>query len=50
MSYLWELFGRRNAPGIAMAVRALRLAISRDEITAVAIDYIGRLRAVFEEA
>lgn len=43
VGYLTELFGRRGGPGIAMAARALRLAIPEEQITAVAPAYVGRL-------
>jgi hypothetical protein len=50
MGYLFELFGRRGAQGIAMAARALRFSIPENEITALATAYIGRLQSAVEVA
>jgi hypothetical protein len=43
ISYLAELFGRRNGDGTQMAIRALRLAIPEAQVATLATDYIGRL-------
>jgi hypothetical protein len=50
IGYLFELFGRRGAQGIAMAARALRLAIPEAEIIALATAYVERLRSALEDA
>lgn len=44
IAYLEELFGRRGAPGTAMAARALRLAIPETQVATLATGYIARLR------
>jgi hypothetical protein len=44
LGYLIEYFGRRRAPGVAMASRALRLAIPEDQLTAVATAFVEQLR------
>lgn len=41
--YLNELFGRRGAPGIRMAARALRLAIPEERVEAICIAYVRAL-------
>ena len=38
-----ELFGRRRAEGMQMAIRALRLAIPEAQVVGVTTDYMGRL-------
>ena len=38
-----ELFGRRRAEGMQMAIRALRLAIPETQVVGVTTDYMGRL-------
>jgi hypothetical protein len=43
ITYLNELFGRRGAPGIQMATRALRLAIPEAQIATLAPSFITRL-------
>ena len=43
ITYLNELFGRRGAPGIQMATRALRLAIPEEQIATLAPSFITRL-------
>jgi hypothetical protein len=48
LMYLSQLFGRRRAAGIAMAARALRLAIPEEQITVVATAYIGRISSVLD--
>lgn len=45
ISYLVELFGRRNGEGVRMAIRALQLAIPEEQVVALATGYIGRLAA-----
>ncbi len=50
IGYLFELFGRRGGQGIAMAARALRLAIPEDEIDALATAYIRRLSSALAAA
>jgi hypothetical protein len=50
LGYLFDLFGRRGAPGIRMAARALRLAIPEDEITTLATAYVAQLRSVVDDA
>ena len=50
IGYLAELFSLRNSEGIAMATRALRTAIPPDEIAALAISYIQRIRATIAAA
>ena len=50
IGYVSELFGRRGAPGVAMALRALRLAIPEAEVTAFATGYVGRLLSELERA
>ncbi len=35
LTYLTDLFGRRSGQGVAMAQRALRLAIDSDEVAAL---------------
>lgn len=45
VSYLTELFGRRNGDGVQMAIRALRLAIPEAQVATLATDYINRLTA-----
>lgn len=44
LQYLQELFGSRGAPGVQMAIRALRLAISEDEIAVLTTSFAGSLR------
>jgi len=43
IDYIRELFGRRNAEGVRMAVRALRLSIREPEIVSVTASYMTRL-------
>jgi len=43
LGYLATLFGRSNGAGISMAVDALRLAVSEDEIRAVCVAFVERL-------
>jgi hypothetical protein len=50
IDYLIELFGRRNGPGVQMAVRALRLAIPEAQVATLATDYIGRLATALGKA
>lgn len=49
VTYLAELFGRRGGDGIEMATRALRLAIPKDQIIALATAYIGRMFNALDE-
>lgn len=44
LQYLGELFGRRGAPGIQMAARALRVGIPEDRVEAICIAYMSALR------
>lgn len=43
MSYFEELFGRRNGEGIAMARRALRVAMPEERVRAICLAYSGEL-------
>lgn len=43
LDHLGEAFGRRGAPGIAMATRALRLAVAPEAIEALCVAYLARL-------
>jgi hypothetical protein len=45
MTYLEELFGRRNGEGIAMAIRALRVAMPEERVRAICLAYSAELRA-----
>jgi hypothetical protein len=47
--YLAELFQRRGSPGVAMATRALRLAIPEAEVATLATAYTDRLLAAAGE-
>lgn len=44
VQYLGELFGRRGAPGIQMAARALRVGIPEDRVEAICVAYMRALR------
>ena len=44
MARFEELFGRRGGAGIAMAVRALRLAMPEERVRAICLAYAARLR------
>jgi hypothetical protein len=46
IAQLDALFGRRGSPGILTAVRALRLAVPREEVVAVATAYVRTLRGI----
>jgi hypothetical protein len=46
MTYLEELFGRRNGEGIAMAIRALRVAMPEERVRAICLAYSAELAAV----
>ncbi len=39
LAYLGELFGRRGRPGIQMAARALRLALTEQQVETVCVSY-----------
>lgn len=41
--YLDELFGRRGAPGVQMAVRALNLALTQQEVETICVAYTQAL-------
>jgi hypothetical protein len=41
--YIEQLFGRRGAPGIEMAARALRAAMPEDRIEALCVAYVAAL-------
>ncbi len=45
LTYFEELFGRRNGEGIAMAIRALRVALPEDRVRAICLAYSEQLRA-----
>jgi hypothetical protein len=45
ITYFEELFGRRNDEGIAMAIRALRLAMPEERVRAICLAYSAELRA-----
>lgn len=49
IGYLDELFGHRTGAGIRMAVRALRLAISAQEVSTFATTYTRRMVAAATE-
>jgi hypothetical protein len=49
IGYLVELFGRPNAQGVQMAVRALQLAIPEAQVATLATGYIDRLIAALGE-
>lgn len=44
--YLEMLFGRRGAPGVVMASRALRLALPAESVEAICFRYMADLRAL----
>ena len=44
LQYLGELFGRRGAPGIQMAARALRVGIPEERVEAICVAYMSALR------
>lgn len=44
LDYLHDLFGRKAGEGVAMAQRALRLAIDEAQITALSVSFTERLR------
>lgn len=46
LGYLDELFGQRNRPGIAMAARALSLAMDAATVEVICTTYIAGIRAV----
>lgn len=48
ITYLAELFGRRNGEGVRMATRALRLAIPEAQVSTLATSYIERLAGALE--
>jgi hypothetical protein len=43
ITYLVDLFGRRNGEGVQMAIRALRLAIPEAQVATLTTSYISRL-------
>jgi hypothetical protein len=43
VTYVDELFGRRGRPGIDMAVRAMRLALLEETVTAICVAYATEL-------
>ncbi len=45
LTYLDELFGRRGRPGIAIAARALRLALPEDRVEVLCLAYASALLA-----
>jgi hypothetical protein len=45
VDHLHDLFGRRGRPGVAMASRALRLALSEAQVEAICVAYIAALTA-----
>jgi hypothetical protein len=45
IAHFETLFGRRNGDGIAMAVRALRLAMPEPRVRAMCLAYAGEMRA-----
>lgn len=47
IAHFEELFGRRNGDGIAMAIRALRVAMPEDRVRAICLAYAEQLRAAF---
>jgi ribosomal protein L11 len=49
IGYLSDLFGRRDGAGVAMAVRALRLAIPEAQVVTLATAYVEALRAQIDE-
>lgn len=49
ITYLADLFGRRNSEGVRMAVRSLRLAIPEAQVTTLATTYIERMLAALEK-
>lgn len=49
LRYLDELFGQRNRPGIAMAARALSLAMDAATVEVICTTYIAGIRAVSGE-
>jgi hypothetical protein len=50
ISYLVELFGRRNREGAQMAARALQVAIPEAQVATLAVNYVARLTAALGEA
>lgn len=44
IGYLEALFGRRGRPGIAMAARAMRLALPAERVEAICVAYVTTLR------
>jgi ribosomal protein L11 len=48
ITYLAELFGRRNGEGVRMATRALRLAIPEAQVSTLATSYIERMAGALE--
>ena len=49
LQHLADLFGRRRAEGVELAVTALRLAVPEAEVRALCTAYIERLRAAVKE-
>jgi hypothetical protein len=50
LRYMDELFGRRGAPGIVMAQRALRLAVPEPEVEALSLSFTARLVSSLERS
>ncbi|MDP4015336.1 MAG: hypothetical protein Q8P38_12075 [Candidatus Nanopelagicales bacterium] len=46
LTYLGELFGRRGGQGVAMAQRALRLAVPEAQVAALCVSFTDRLLAI----
>jgi hypothetical protein len=49
ITYLADLFGRRNGEGVQMAIRALRLAIPEAQVATLTTSYISRLLSALGE-
>ena len=49
ITYLADLFGRRNGDGVQMAIRALRLAIPEGRVATLTTGYINRLLGALAE-
>ena len=47
--YLADLFQRRNGQGVAMAARALRLAVPEAQVATLCTSYIGRLLRALDD-
>lgn len=50
LDHFQELFGSPTAPGIEMAVRAMRIAIPEERVRAICLAYATALRNALEEA